>query len=76
MAQAAASIETNAFVELCVDCEMSVYTITLSHRYRGNAGYLRPDRHQIFLQQPLLVGDFVGMSWLFLVLLHLLMGQI
>lgn len=45
-------------------------------RYRGQSGYLGPDGHQILLQQPLLVGDLVGVGRLLLILLHLLVGYI
>lgn len=45
-------------------------------RYRGQSGYLGPDGDQIFLQQPLLIGDLVGMGRLLLILLHLLVGHI
>lgn len=35
-----------------------------------------PDGDQILLQQPLLIGDLLGVGGMLLVLLHLLVGQI
>lgn len=51
-------------------------TRSVTDRYRGQSGYLSSDGHQIFLQEPLLVGDLVGMGRLLLVLLHLLVGHV
>lgn len=39
--------------------------------YRGDFGHLGSDLHQIFLQEALLVGDFLGVLRLLLELIHL-----
>lgn len=46
------------------------------HTYSTEARYLGSDGDQIFLEQPLLKGNLLGMGWLLMVLLHLLVGQI
>lgn len=55
---------------------MNTRSVADRDRYRGQSGYLSSDGHQIFLQEPLLVGDLVGMGRLLLVLLHLLVGHV
>lgn len=44
--------------------------------YLGAPRDLGPDGDQVLLEQPLLVGDLVGVAWLLLVLLHLLAGKV
>lgn len=55
---------------------MNTHSFTDVSRYRGQSGYLSSDGHQIFLQEPLLVGDLVGVGRLLVVLLHLLVGHV
>lgn len=55
---------------------ISWFLQTTHWTYCGEPWYLGPDGDQILLQQPLLIGDLLGVGQLLLVLLHLLVGQI
>lgn len=52
------------------------YVCTQRRTYRGEARYLGPDGDQVLLQEPLLIGDLMGVGRLLLKLLHLLVGHI